>query len=204
MKAVRWLLLVFVGLLVACGGPVALPQATNVEPGALPSPTGPALASATAEEGPDDGDAWPASPSPEPAATAAATDTVTAAATQTGGREAVFPNTIIVYQREGRFPDSPQKWTFYRGGRIVAGDGSEWQVPVESVAPLFEAVEAPAFQNLAGKYAPAGECLDCPVHTLTVYYQGKIKEVTVVRETPDVPEALRLVLDTIDSVLSSP
>ena len=61
------------------------------------------------------------------------------APTATSDRVATFPNTIIVYQREGGIAGQAEKWTIYPTGRIVSGDGTEWQVPAEQVAPLFRA-----------------------------------------------------------------
>ena len=119
-----------------------------------------------------------------------------------GDRKAVFPNTIIVYQREGGFPESPQKWTLYHTGRILAGDGTEWQVPATEVRPLFDLVEAPDFWALDDNYAPAGECLDCMVHTLIVYREGKIKEITVTQGFLHLPENLGGALDEIESLVS--
>lgn len=118
-------------------------------------------------------------------------------------RRAVFPNTIIVYQREGGlFPGSPQQWTIYHTGRIVAADGTEWQVPATEVRLLFDSVEASDFWGLEDNYAPAGECLDCLVHTLTVYREGEIKEITIVQGLLDLPESLGQVLDEIYSLIS--
>jgi len=117
-------------------------------------------------------------------------------------RQAVFPNTIIVYRREGRFPESPQKWTIYHTGRILARDGTEWQVPSAEVRPLFDLVEAPEFWELSNGYAPAGECLDCLVHTLTVYYEGEIKEITITHGSLDLPENLGAVLGQMESLVS--
>ena len=108
-----------------------------------------------------------------------------------------------MYWREGRFPDSPQEWTFYHTGRIVAGDGSEWQIPEQDVKSLFQVAEGPDFWELGNKYTLAGECLDCFTQTLTVYYQGEIKEITVIQEPLDLPVSLRLVLDKVSSMASS-
>jgi len=121
--------------------------------------------------------------------------------TATEGRAAVFPNTIIVYQREGGFVGESKKWTFYHTGRIVAGDGTEWQVSADQVKPLFDLVESPGFGNLNDKYSAAGACADCYVHTLTVYQNGEIKTVTFV-EDGDLPATLQQMLDAINPLIA--
>lgn len=135
--------------------------------------------------------------SPTPPAGGGATST-----SEPDDRKAVFPYTIIVYQREGRFPASPQQWTIYHTGRIVASDGTEWQVPPAKVESLFDLVEAPDFWQLDDNYAPAGECLDCLVDTLIVYREGEIKEITIIQGLLDLPENLGRALDEMYSLIS--
>lgn len=119
-----------------------------------------------------------------------------------GGRRAEFPNTIIVYQREGKTPGSPAQWTIYHTGRVVAGDGNEWQVSQDEIKPLFELVEAEDFWLLSEVFGPSGECLDCLVQTLTVYSQGRTKEIVVTQADFDLPENLKLVLDQLVMIVT--
>jgi hypothetical protein len=113
-----------------------------------------------------------------------------------GDREAVFPNTIIVYQREGVDPADAGKWTIYKTGRIVAGDGGEWQAPEALVAPLFEFVESPGAWEAAAS-CPAGA--GGTVHTLTVYGPGEVRQLVFTEECPDMAGPLRGALDAIAS-----
>jgi hypothetical protein len=121
--------------------------------------------------------------------------------TATSGRVAVFPETIIVYQRTGGFAGTSDKWTIYQTGRIVAGDGAEWQVPAEQVAPLFKLVEAPDFASLSAKYAPAGTCNDCFTHTLMVYGPGEPQSVTFV-DGADLPPYLQQLLPELNKAIA--
>jgi hypothetical protein len=193
MKLFQFLILAAVSLLVACS-PSKQPSEIEVEPGAYPPPTNQEAVLPEKEIGTENDAPSNAYPPPDLADPADETGS--------GGRVAEFPDTIIVYQREGRLPDSPQKWTFYPTGRIVAGDNSEWQVPAQEVQPLFESVEAPDFWSLHEKYAPAGECLDCLVHTLTVFYQGKVKEITVIQGGADLLDNLGKILDGLNTLVS--
>lgn len=137
-----------------------------------------------------------------PAATPTAlSEPATATPASTDGRVAVFPNTIIVYQREGGFAGRSDKWTIYPTGRVVAGDGTEWQVPAERVAPLFALVESPGFEDLNEKYPVASACADCYVHTLTVYGQGEPKTVTFV-DGADLPTHLQQIWSEIDKAIT--
>ncbi len=119
----------------------------------------------------------------------------------TGGRVAVFPSPIIVYQREGGITGKSEKWTIYPTGRVVAGDGTEWQVAAEQVKPLFDLVESPEFQNLKNSYPAANTCNDCYTHTLTVYHQGEPKTVTFVEGT-GLPEVLQKLLGEINKPIT--
>jgi hypothetical protein len=117
------------------------------------------------------------------------------------GRTAVFPNTIIVYQREGGIVGRSEKWTIYPTGRIVAGDGTEWKIPADQVKPLFDLVESPGFGTLNDKYPATGACADCYVHTLTVYGQGEPKTVTFV-EGGGLPAHLQQMLNEINKAIT--
>jgi hypothetical protein len=122
--------------------------------------------------------------------------------TEPDGRAAVFPNTIIVYQREGRLPDSPQEWTFYYTGLIKAADGTERQLPAARVEQVFDLAESSDLWSLDDNYAPAGQCLDCLVQTLTIYRQGEIKEISVTGDPPELPEDLKQILSQIEALVS--
>ena len=147
----------------------------------------------------------PASPLQTPGASPAMTpiapsEPSTAAPTAPAGLAAVFPNTIIVYQREGGFASLSAKWTFYHTGRIVSGDGTERQVPAEQVKPLFDLAESSDFWHLNDNYSTS-TCADCYVHTLTVYQNGEVKTVTFV-EGSDPPDILQQMLDEINGLIS--
>jgi hypothetical protein len=121
--------------------------------------------------------------------------------TSISGRVAVFPETIIVYQRDGGLAGMSGKWSIYQTGRIVAGDGTEWQVPAEQVAPLFKLVEAPGFASLNEKYAPAGACNDCYTHTLSVYGPGEPQSVTFV-DGADLPPYLQQLMPELNKAIA--
>ena len=202
MKLVAFLILTTTSLLIGCGS-APLPEVVKPEPQALltpiSQPTSPAGERAAGGES-----------SPVTAPTAASIEishnspVATASSGETGldDRRAVFPNTIIVYQQEGRFPDSPQQWTIYHTGRIVAGDGAEQQAPATQVKLLFDLVEEPNFWELDNRYELGDECLDCLRQTLTVYYEGKIKEIVIINEPPDLPENLRRALGKVNTLIS--
>jgi hypothetical protein len=65
-------------------------------------------------------------------------------------------------------------------------------------------VTAPAFWELDDVMAPDGACVDCATHTVTVYDQGAIKEVTVVDAGADLPPVLALALDEIAGIIDTP
>ncbi len=117
------------------------------------------------------------------------------------GRVAVFPNTIIVYQRQGGIAGLSQQWTFYPTGRVVAGDGTEWQLSPEQVKPLFSLAEDAAFQQLEDSYPAAATCADCITHTLTVYQDGQVKKVTFT-DSASIPAYLQQMLNELDQLIA--
>ncbi len=173
------LLIIVVIALAACAGAASPSSAPPTSTMKAPEPT---VAAATPVA--------PGATAPSPIVTPTATD----------GRAAVFPNTIIVYQREGGLVGGSKKWTFYRTGRILTGDGAEWQVPADQIKPLFDLAEAPDYRNLSDSY-PAAACADCYTHTLTVFQKGETKQVTFV-EGNDLPANLRQMLDVINQLIA--
>ncbi|HSD84307.1 MAG TPA: hypothetical protein VLG46_10625 [Anaerolineae bacterium] len=174
------LLIVLAIALAACASGAAPSSTTITSPVNVPQPT---VSSTNATS--------PLAP-PEPMDVASATPE---------GRVAVFPNTIIVYQREGGFAGKTGQWTFYFTGRIVAGDGTEWQVPADQAKPLFDLAEAPDYWKLNERYPAKGTCNDCYTHTLTVYQKGETKTVIFVEGT-DLPTNLQQMLDEINQLIS--
>jgi hypothetical protein len=133
---------------------------------------------------------------------AAPPPTVVSSEAEPGGRRAVFPETIIVYQQQNGPVGDWQQWTVYHSGRIVVADGTEWQASPSTVGPLFDLVERPDFWNLLPTYKPERKCPDCLVQTVTVYYEGDIKEITVINEPPALPPHLKQVLQELDDLIS--
>jgi hypothetical protein len=213
MKFFHAFLLIIMNLLVACASS-ELPEIADSEARSSPSPTArstpTSFASVTIDMATSPSLASPAeaiatsptSPIATPSGEAIAADTEpeVGSVPELDGRRAVFPNTIIVYQKEG--PDGRQQWTIYHTGRIVAGSGAEWQVQAGQVAALFDWVESPDFWELDNEYAPNGECIDCLKQIVTVYYQGEIKEITVIDPSVELPQHLRNVLDALDRLSS--
>ena len=194
MKYTSVLLILAISFLAACA-PANTPDVTVVEPLPTetkigPSETPPPLVSPT-----QDVEILMSSPSHEPS--------ITPIATHPGGRKAVFPNTIIVFQREGNFPESPQKWTFYHTGLIVTGDGSEWKLQSRSVRPLFELVESPGFRQLSDNYLQDTDCDDSIRQALTVFIQGDVIEILTCQGDTGLPKSLIQIFENIDRLVSS-
>ncbi len=202
MNYIKFLLLINLIILAGCG-PIASPQAESDE-AADPIATAlvatiPPLSTVTVPSTPTDMiESTQNSPLATPTVMNMADN-----GTDSGGRQATFPNTIIVYQREGRFPDSPQKWTIYHTGRIVAGDGTEWQIPESEVEPLFALVEDQNLRTLDDNYAPDGECLDCLIQTVTIYAEGEVKEIVITNKPAHTPQNLNTILAELDKLTSS-
>ncbi len=120
----------------------------------------------------------PLSPLPSPTVSGAPTQPVATTPAEPTGRAAVYPNTSVVYQLEGGIAGESKKWTFYPTGRIVAWDGTEWQVPPDQVKRLFDLAESSDYWDLKNNYPLGDVCADCNVPSLTVFRKGEVKKVT--------------------------
>lgn len=180
------ILIVFAALLLAACTPAATP--------ASPVPTPDAEVGSSVQTNEPETEASAVPPAPEASPTAEAMPT----ATSSTGRTTRFPNPIIVYQREGRFPGSPQQWTIYESGRVTNIAGDELVSNLPDVQALFAIVRAEGFAQLEGRYAPQGDCQDCTVHTIT-YYQpdSDPKAVTVLEGASPMPDDLQAALDLL-------
>lgn len=194
MRRVAMLMLLTALLLVACTPTPASSPATPTEGAEVSTQGG---ETGTSGEQPEAEASATAEPEASPTAEAMPT------ATRGTGRTTRFPNPIIVYQREGRFPGSPQQWTIYETGRVTNIAGDELVSDLPSVQALFAIVRAEGFAQLEGRYAPQGDCRDCTVHTIT-YYQpdSEPRAVTVVEGASPMPEDLQAALDLLTTLFA--
>lgn len=131
-----------------------------------------------------------------------ATSRVAASATSTSanvdGRDGRFSQPIIVYQREGRFADSPQQWTVHTTGLIESAKGDRIELAPEVMAPLFSLLLSKPFATLDKQYGPVGECRDCVTLTITLYTESLVQEVKVVQGAAEMPPVLQQALEALD------
>ena len=118
-----------------------------------------------------------------------------------GGREAVFPQTILVYVQEGNYPAGPIQWTFYPTGYVLASSGETWMLEPSQVAPLFSLVESAAFWSLADQYGSPEACQDCLVHTVNVFMDSQVKVIQVYPSGSELPLELQSALDLLAAIL---
>ncbi|HEX9921767.1 MAG TPA: hypothetical protein VGD99_03815 [Anaerolineae bacterium] len=199
MKKFHAFLLIIIGLLVACSSS-ELPGRVAAEAGLSLSPTTRSTPTPFASVTIDIATLPPLASPTKPIATPSGEAIAVESEPEVDGRRAVFPNTIIVYQKEGQA--GQEQWTIYHTGRVVTGSGTEWQVQSGQVKPLFDLVESPDFWELDNEYAPDVECIDCLKQIVTVYYEGKIKEITVIDPSVEIPQHLRNVLDALERLAS--
>lgn len=138
----------------------------------------------------------------EDASDTADTSGTVAADVSTEGREAVFPNPLIVYTKEGRFPGSPVKWTIYPTGRVVDGSGQEWQLPEAEVQAIFAAADLRQINKLQQSYG-AADCADCTVHTITVYGSEEPQKIVYTQAEGSWPADLEPLLGAIDALVAN-
>jgi hypothetical protein len=121
-----------------------------------------------------------------------------------GGRRVDFPDTIIVYQRSSLATPNPQKWTLYRGGRVILPDGTERAFAADAMRSIFDEVDGLNLAELREQYAPATPCAACVVHTLTLFRGQTVRPIVIVLEANDVPVPLRQTIGQIAQLVGLP
>ena len=147
-----------------------------------------------------------ASPSPASATEAQLLSTAspeeTPSTTNPGGRQAIFPQTILVFVKEGKFPGSPLQWTVYPTGRVLASSGQEWMLDRDQVAPIFDQISTPAFISLGLQYGSPETCRDCTAYTLYIYGPGEVQKIQVYSDGSQLPAELQVVLERLEILTS--
>lgn len=110
---------------------------------------------------------------------------------------------VIIYERSGGLAGVSEQWSIYPDGRIVAGDGREWQVEPEQVEQLIDDIEALGFFDMSGRYMPRDPCCDRFTYSLVVRSDDKVNRVTTMDVAPDVPANLWEVLGAVRSFIDA-
>ncbi|MFQ5595793.1 MAG: hypothetical protein ACE5HA_16730 [Anaerolineae bacterium] len=116
---------------------------------------------------------------------------------------AVLGEAVIIYERSGGLAGVSEQWSIYPDGRIVAGDGREWQVEPEQVKQLTSDIKSLGFFDMSGQYMPLNQCCDRFTYTLVVRSGDKINRVTTIDAAPEVPASLWEVLGAVRSFVNN-
>jgi hypothetical protein len=145
---------------------------------------------------------------PDPDATKAPVDvdqTEGDAANSQGNSNADTYNSevVLVYERAGGLKGIGPgivTWTMYADGRVDSSDGRSWQVPSEDITTLADSIMAFGFAEFEESYIPKDTCCDRATHTITIYQDGKVYQVSVL-DSADAPAELYQALDLIGKFL---
>ncbi|MFO7678801.1 MAG: hypothetical protein R6X34_02015 [Chloroflexota bacterium] len=109
----------------------------------------------------------------------------------------------MVYERAGGLKGigpSDISWTFYADGRVVSSDGRSWQLPPEEITALVDGIMALGFAGFEASYIPQDTCCDRATHTITLYQNGEVYQVSVLDDA-DAPASLYQAIDLISEFL---
>lgn len=113
-----------------------------------------------------------------------------------------FPeNSAIVYEVSGGIAGISEKWTIYLDGQVVSEEGSRRLVTTEQVTELLSQVEAKGFFELNDRYVPFDTCCDRFLYTISVQYNGKYHQVTMLEATPDTPQSVWDILAAVQRLI---
>jgi hypothetical protein len=173
--------------------PVQATSSTISPPSPLPTPT------LTAQPSP----LTLQSPLPSPTISASETP-IKVEITQTPGESAQLTDeAALIYQRSGGIADITQAWSVYPNGRVVAGDGREWQVKPQQVEQLLNNIEALGFFELKDNYVPQNTCCDRFTHQLTVRRGNEVHTITTLDAAPGAPAELQTILTEVNNFIAN-
>jgi hypothetical protein len=128
------------------------------------------------------------------------TETTESGAASDAKSRAVLGDAVIVYERSGGIAGETNTWKIYADGRVVDGEGNEWQVAPAQVEELLADLETMGFFELDESYMPLDTCCDRFTYTLVVGTDGGAHRVTTIDDS-DAPEAVWNALDSVSTFI---
>lgn len=110
---------------------------------------------------------------------------------------------VLVFQQSGGFAGVTNQWALYADGRIEANTGSYSQATPEQVDQLLSEIEQLGFFKLNSRYVPLNTCCDRILYELSVGRDGREHNLTVLDATPDLPETVWDVLNTVSDFFAA-
>lgn len=110
---------------------------------------------------------------------------------------------LLTYERAGGLKgihSNVNHWTFYANGQVVSSNGRSWLLPPEDITTLADSIMALGFANFEASYIPKDTCCDRATHTITLYQDGEMYQVSVLDDA-DAPAELYQVIDLISDFL---
>ena len=198
MKALSICIAIGILLSAGCGLPTALPQrqetaAAGQANNTAAGPASPISPSRTPTSTPGK----PISPEPTPTISQAAPEPQAA-----GRATAKLEKAVIRYERSGGFAGLNEQWTIYPDGRVVLGEGGEWQIPPQQVEQLIADIVRLGFFTFDDSYVPKDTCCDRFFYSLTIRQGDKEKTVTTMDDAPNVPDEVWQALGKLSSLLN--
>ncbi len=210
MKLIKFLILVILGFLAACG-PATSSEIVEPEPQASSPATTQLIALPTEKVTTEAKNSPVATPTGEqeeiaqssPLATPSPAHPLGEEAENETGKANIPDDAAIVFHRSGGIAGVDEQWTVYRDGRVVANDGRAWQITAEQVEQLLADIEALGFFQLDNDFTPFDTCCDRFTYSLTVHNDDMVKTVTTIDDAANTPDALWNVLERVNSLLVS-
>jgi hypothetical protein len=125
----------------------------------------------------------------------------TPAATPTPGSRS--SGAVISFDRSGGIAGISEQWTIYIDGRVIGPAEEEARIPADEVSQLLAEIEAAGFFEWPPRPRSFQTCADCFTYSITVEYQGKANQITLVDGESGAPEEAWTILERILGVLAS-
>ncbi|MCZ7670406.1 MAG: hypothetical protein M5U34_26220 [Chloroflexi bacterium] len=110
---------------------------------------------------------------------------------------------VLTYERAGGLKGIGPGvifWTLYADGTVMDSDCRSWQLPPAEITALVDSIMALGFADFEASYIPEDTCCDRATHTITIYQDGEVYQVSVL-DAADAPDELYQALDLIGEFL---
>ncbi len=189
-----WLIIILLCGLAACAPTTAAPAPPTSTTDAT---TAPALNPVTATP------ERILTPDPDIATKTAPSAEQTESEAQNGSTASHPSDIVLTYERAGGLKGIGPGvifWTLYADGTVMDSDGRSWQLPPAEITALVDSIMALGFADFEASYIPEDTCCDRATHTITIYQDGEVYQVSVL-DAADAPDELYQALDLISEFL---
>lgn len=111
---------------------------------------------------------------------------------------------VIEFNRSGGFAGLNDTFLIYADGRVESDGRVTFQVAPEAIEAILSQAEAGGFFDLNESYLAKNTCCDRFTYQITLRHSNKENSVVTIDDADNPPDVLRVTLEAIDQLVSTP